>query len=97
MSDLVAVKALISGRVQGVFYRGWTEEQAVRRGLAGWVRNNPDGSVSALFIGQRIIVDEMLEVCRKGPRAARVDGIEASPVNTPPEGAPERLGFRILR
>ncbi len=96
MSGTVAVEALIRGRVQGVFFRGWTEEQAVRRGLSGWVRNNPDGTVSALFIGPRAVVDDMLEACREGPRAGRVDKIDASPVELPPD-APEGRGFRVLR
>ncbi len=95
MSDRVAVEALIRGRVQGVFFRGWTEEEAVRRGLSGWVRNNPDGTVSALFVGPRATVDEMLEVCRDGPLAARVDGVEAKPVEPPAAGAGDR-GFRVL-
>lgn len=96
MSDTVAVEALIRGRVQGVFFRGWTEEQAVRRGLSGWVRNNPDGTVSALFVGPRTVVDDMLEACREGPRAARVDAVDASPGELPPD-APEGRGFRVLR
>jgi acylphosphatase len=95
MSEIVAVEALIRGRVQGVFFRGWTEEQAVRRGLSGWVRNNPDGTVSALFVGPRLVVDEMLDACRDGPLAARVDGLEASPVDPPPVA--ERRDFHVLR
>ncbi len=92
MSDRVAIEALIRGRVQGVFYRGWAEEQAGRRGLAGWVRNNPDGTVSALFVGPRAVVDEMLEACREGPLAARVDAIETTAVEPPPGGS----GFHVL-
>src|SRR5699024_1180285 len=49
MSDTVAVEARITGRVQGVWYRGWTKGEATRRGLSGWVRNEPDGAVAALF------------------------------------------------
>jgi acylphosphatase len=97
MSEVAAVEVLIRGRVQGVFFRGWTEEQAVARGLSGWVRNNTDGTVSALFVGPCIVVDEMLRACREGPRAARVAAVETSPVHPPPENAPERRGFRILR
>ena len=94
MSEIVAVEARIRGLVQGVFFRGWTEEQAVRRGLSGWVRNNQDGTVSALFVGPRVVVAEMLEACREGPRAARVDGLEVSPVDPP---LPGRRDFRVLR
>jgi acylphosphatase len=98
MSDVVAVEALIRGRVQGVFFRGWTEDQATRRGLSGWVRNNTDGTVSALFVGPRAVVDGMLEACREGPRAARVDAVEAAPVDPASEGAAEYApGFRVLR
>ena len=93
MNDTVAVEVLIRGRVQGVFFRGWTEEQAGRRGLSGWVRNNPDGTVSALFAGPRAVVDDMLEACRQGPFAAHVDGVEVAPVEPPPASR----GFRILR
>jgi acylphosphatase len=92
MSELFAVEVLIRGRVQGVYFRAWTEEQAARRGLAGWVRNNPDRTVSALFVGRRDIVDEMLEACRDGPLDARVDAIEATPVE-PPSAS---IGFRVL-
>ena len=92
MSDVVAIEALIRGRVQGVWYRSWTEEEATRRGLSGWVRNNPDGTVSALFVGPRAVVDEMLEACREGPLAARVDGVETTVIAPPPESP----GFRIL-
>jgi acylphosphatase len=96
MSGVAAVEVLIRGRVQGVFFRGWTEEQAGRRGLSGWVRNNPDGTVSALFIGPRAAVDDMLEACRDGPLAAKVDGIEISP-GDPCAEAPGDRGFRVLR
>lgn len=93
MSDKIAIEVLIRGRVQGVYFRGWTEQQAVRRGLSGWVRNNPDRTVSALFVGARAIVQEMLEACRDGPLDARVDGVDPTPVDPPPE----TCGFRILR
>jgi acylphosphatase len=66
------VRAIISGRVQGVGYRAWVEEQATRRGLAGWVRNRRDGAVEALFSGADETVDAMLDACRHGPRAAVV-------------------------
>lgn len=70
------VKALISGRVQGVAFRAWTRDVARQRGLSGWVRNLPDGRVEALFAGPVEAVDAVLEECRKGPPAARVDRIE---------------------
>ncbi|MFM9842611.1 MAG: acylphosphatase [Dongiaceae bacterium] len=81
-----AVIARIHGRVQGVWYRAWTVENAVGRGLRGWVRNREDGSVEALFCGPAPAVDEMIEACRRGPRSARVERIDqasAEPVLEP--------------
>ena len=72
----VTVSVRIRGRVQGVWYRGWTEDEATRRGLRGWVRNRRDGSVEALFCGPAAVVGDMIEACRKGPPAARVEAVE---------------------
>ena len=77
--DQMAVRVRIMGRVQGVWFRGWTVDQARRLGLAGWVRNRHAGSVEALFVGAADRVDAMLALCREGPPAARVDTIEAEP------------------
>lgn len=93
MSDRIAVEATILGRVQGVWFRGWTRDEATRRGLSGWVRNEPDGSVSALFVGRRATVEEMLASCHQGPPAARVHAVESREVAVPEAVA----GFRILR
>jgi len=71
-----AERVRIYGRVQGVWYRGWTVDEATRRRLSGWVRNRRDGSVEALFVGPAESVDEMIAACRNGPAAARVDDIE---------------------
>jgi acylphosphatase len=79
MTDIVAARVEIYGRVQGVWYRGWTLDQATARGLRGWVRNRRDGSVEALFIGAKDKVDAMVEACREGPPAARVDSVERFP------------------
>jgi acylphosphatase len=76
----------IHGRVQGVWFRAWTMENAAQRGLRGWVRNREDGSVEALFCGPPAAVDEMIEACRRGPRSARVERIDqtsAEPVQEP--------------
>jgi acylphosphatase len=75
----ITVSVRIRGRVQGVWYRGWTEEEATRRGLRGWVRNRRDGSVEALFAGPAALVNDMIEACRRGPPAARVESVEQSP------------------
>jgi acylphosphatase len=76
MSDIVAVRVRISGRVQGVWYRGWTVEMAMSRGVRGWVRNRRDGSVEALFIGKAGDVEAMIAACNEGPPMARVTNIE---------------------
>jgi acylphosphatase len=68
----------IHGRVQGVFYRGWSVETARALGLRGWVRNRSDGSVEMLVHGGAVQVEEMIARCREGPRAARVERVEVS-------------------
>ena len=69
---MVAVKVTITGRVQGVWYRGWTVENAQALGLDGWVRNCSDGTVEACFCGPALLVQEILSHCQTGPIAARV-------------------------
>ena len=75
MANLARVQVLISGRVQGVFFRAYTRDQAVARGLRGWVRNLPDGRVAAVFEGDREKIDSMLAWCRQGPPYAAVDEV----------------------
>lgn len=70
------VHVLISGKVQGVFYRANTREQARRRGVSGWVRNLRDGRVEAVFEGEEGAVEDMVEWCRAGPPSARVEDVE---------------------
>jgi len=77
--DHIAVRVVVHGRVQGVWYRGWAIDQARARGLAGWVRNRRTGTVEALLIGPPEAVNEMIEACRSGPVAARVKQIEEHP------------------
>ena len=67
---------VIRGRVQGVGFRAWTEVTALERGLQGWVRNRRDGAVEALFSGIEAEVLAMIEACRSGPEASRVDSID---------------------
>lgn len=69
---MTAVRVIISGRVQGVWFRAWTAETALKRGLDGWVRNRRDGTVEAVFSGAPEAVEGMLEACRDGPPMARV-------------------------
>lgn len=66
----------IEGRVQGVGYRAFVEMRAAELGLYGWVRNRRDGSVEAVVQGSNAAVDAMLDQCRSGPPAARVDRVE---------------------
>jgi acylphosphatase len=73
------VRVTIRGRVQGVGYRYWLEQQAVARGLEGWVRNRRDGSVEALFAGPADAVSAMIASCRRGPGSARVDAVDEEP------------------
>ena len=77
-TDSKTIRIVVSGRVQGVSYRAWTRKQAERHGVAGWIRNRPDRTVEALFTGPAEAVEALLAACRRGPFAARVDGIEVS-------------------
>lgn len=81
--DRRTVRARIHGRVQGVWYRGWTVETATALGLQGWVRNRADGTVEALFAGPAATVDHMIEACRRGPPAARVTAVELEAAEDP--------------
>lgn len=67
----------VSGRVQGVGYRAWTEDLARKLNLEGWVRNRPDGSVEAVFSGPEETIARAIDACRRGPAGARVDAVEA--------------------
>lgn len=77
---IIARHLRIHGRVQGVFYRGWTVETARGLGLAGWVRNRHDGTVEAVVQGGADAVEQFIGQARSGPPAARVERIEASDV-----------------
>jgi acylphosphatase len=81
----------IRGKVQGVWYRAWTVEEATRRGLRGWVRNRRDGSVEAFFAGEAVVIEEMIALCRVGPPHARVASIASeTTAEEPPEGFENR-------
>jgi acylphosphatase len=62
----------LSGRVQGVFFRTETENEALRHGVNGWIRNLPDGRVEAVFEGSEDGVKRLVEFCKRGPVGARV-------------------------
>ena len=68
----VAIKARVTGRVQGVAFRTWAKAEAVRHGLSGWIRNEPDGSVKALLMGPAASVADMVRRMGRGPGAAAV-------------------------
>ena len=87
-----AVQARIVGKVQGVGFRLWTRSEASRLGLAGWVRNERDGSVTALLVGPRAAVATMIDRLWQGPDGASVSkvGIEETAVDDTP------VGFRIV-
>lgn len=91
MTDLT-LRLIMRGRVQGVGFRYWMTGEAAKRGLNGWVRNLPDGSVEALVSGPESAIHGIIDTCRHGPRLARVDSIEQAPADAPAES-----GFRQFR
>jgi acylphosphatase len=76
VSDDIIRHLVVRGRVQGVGYRAFVEDEAVQRRLRGWVRNRRDGSVEAVFAGPRPFVEAMIEACRRGPMSARVNALD---------------------
>ncbi len=73
--DEVRVHLTIDGRVQGVFFRTSTLDQAIRLGLKGWVRNCPDGSVEVVAEGERKKIDNLVDWCHHGPPGAYVRNV----------------------
>jgi acylphosphatase len=90
-NENACIRAIFRGRVQGVFFRAWTQETAESLGLSGWVRNRSNGTVEALFCGPKPKVEEMLLLAKDGPTLARVEKVE-----TFPAGPPEEPGFHVL-
>jgi acylphosphatase len=86
----VRKRVIVHGRVQGVFFRDTTRRMAESRGVSGWVRNNPDGSVEATFEGEPDAVEEMVRFAHDGPRGAQVERVDV--VDEDPEGL---TGFRV--
>ena len=76
MADRARVRVLVEGRVQGVAFRAYAVDEARRLRVAGWVRNLPDGRVEAEAEGERAALEALVAWCRRGPPAARVDGVE---------------------
>ena len=91
MADTIARRVVVSGRVQGVFFRDSCRQEAARVGVAGWVRNTPEGDVEAWFEGEPEAVERLVTWCREGPSSADVDDVAVS--NADPAG---ETGFRVL-
>lgn len=83
-------RVILQGRVQGVCFRETALRLAERNGVAGWIRNNLDGTVEAVFEGDPAAVERLVEFCRLGPPEARVDRVEVS--EEPQEGL---TGFTV--
>jgi acylphosphatase len=81
---------VVHGRVQGVFFRDTTRRTAERHGVAGWVRNRPDGAVEAVFEGDAAAVERLVAFCHEGPRGAHVARVDVA--GEPPEGL---AGFSV--
>jgi acylphosphatase len=81
---------VVSGRVQGVFFRDTARRRAESAGVAGWISNRPDGAVEAVFEGEPDLVDQLVEFCRHGPSRAEVANVEV--IEEEPEGL---SGFAI--
>jgi acylphosphatase len=77
-NDVIARRVVVHGRVQGVFFRDSCRRQAERSQVAGWVRNEPDGTVGAWFEGQPEAVEAMVAWCHEGPPHASVERVEVS-------------------
>jgi len=80
MSDIIR-HVFVRGRVQGVGYRAWLADEAVARGLAGWVRNRTDGAVEAVLSGPADAVSAIIDTCQRGPSMARVSAVDHEVAN----------------
>jgi len=77
---IVTKKVIISGRVQGVFYRMSAKQKAENIGITGWVKNRSDGRVEAIFQGYSKKVDEMIKWCYMGPSLSKVENVDIEDV-----------------
>ncbi|WP_234443774.1 acylphosphatase [Streptomyces sp. NRRL B-24484] len=87
---MIRRRVMVAGVVQGVFFRDSCRQQAVAAGVAGWVRNLPDGRVEAVFEGGPAEVERLVEWCGRGPSRAVVEDRRVS--EEPPEGL---TGFEV--
>jgi acylphosphatase len=74
----VRAHVVVSGRVQGVFFRSETKDEAEKHGVSGWVRNLSGGKVEAVFEGEQGNVGELIEFCKRGPPGARVTDVDVT-------------------
>ncbi len=88
---MIRRRVIVYGFVQGVFFRESVRRHAVSNGIAGWVRNDRDGSVEAVFEGDPDAIERLVAFCRRGPRGAHVDRLDV--VEESPEGL---AGFAVL-
>ncbi len=72
----ICVSAIITGRVQGVWFRQSTKKCADKHGVYGWCRNNTDGAVEAVFAGDEVAVNDVVDWCKTGPVMAKVDNVK---------------------
>ena len=86
----ICIRCVVSGKVQGVFFRASTRHQAQQRGISGYARNRLDGSVEVLACGEPEAVAELRDWLRRGPDQAQVSGVACEPAD-----APVRAGFTI--
>lgn len=68
----------VSGRVQGVFFRSETQDEAIKRNVTGWVKNLPDGRVEAVLEGEKENIEKVIEFCKRGPPGARVTRVDVN-------------------
>jgi acylphosphatase len=88
--ERIRKRVTVHGAVQGVFFRDSTRQEALSQGVAGWVSNEPDGSVAAVFEGEPGAVERLVEFCRSGPRSADVESVDVT--DEEPEGL---QGFEV--
>ena len=94
--EIDAVHVRIQGKVQNVWFRKWTVQEATKRSLRGWVRNRSDGSVEAVFVGPQSMLREMVMACRKGPPKAQVERLVEIPGEYAPGEDETGMEFRQL-
>ncbi|MFN8025260.1 MAG: acylphosphatase [Acidimicrobiia bacterium] len=78
MTSTIRKRVVVTGRVQGVWFRESCRREAEALGVAGWVRNRPDGTVEGVFEGSSGAVDRLVAWCHEGPARARVDRVEVT-------------------